>query len=106
MLRFSAQHYPREPGSGELLTNETDTTDPQREELLADLDPASFTVDNTMHCREHSLEAIVPFLQARHRDLDIVPVLAPYMGWDEIDRLSRPSFTTWSLFGSRVGTLV
>jgi AmmeMemoRadiSam system protein B len=62
--------------------------DPLRDELIAALDPGSYVVDNAMHCREHSLEAIVPFLQARTREVTIVPVLVPYMRWSRIEALS------------------
>ena len=62
--------------------------DPLREELIAGLAASSYTVDNAMHCREHSLEAIVPFLQWTQRDVTIVPILIPYMGWDRIDALT------------------
>lgn len=62
--------------------------DPLREELIAALDPGSYVVDNAMHGREHSLEAIVPFLQWGRRDVTIVPILVPYMGWERIDALT------------------
>ena len=62
--------------------------DPLREELLADLPPEDVVVDNTMHCREHSLEGIIPFLQHRHRDLSIVPILVPYMGWERMEEIA------------------
>lgn len=64
------------------------TVAPLREELLAALDPESYVVSNTMHCREHSLESIVPFLQYRNRGVQIVPILVPYMSWERIDELS------------------
>jgi AmmeMemoRadiSam system protein B len=41
-----------------------------------------------MHCREHSLEAILPFLQARNRKVSIVPILVPYLSWEQLDQLS------------------
>ena len=41
--------------------------DPMRDELIRALPSTSYVVDNAMHCREHSLEAIVPFLQRGHR---------------------------------------
>jgi AmmeMemoRadiSam system protein B len=63
--------------------------DPLRAELIAGMDPSSYVVDNAMHGREHSLEAIVPFLQSARRDITIVPVLVPYMGWDRIDALTE-----------------
>jgi len=62
--------------------------DPLREELLEHLRPEHFVVDNTMHAMEHSLEAIVPFLQYRNRDITIVPILVPYMKWEQLESLS------------------
>jgi AmmeMemoRadiSam system protein B len=59
-----------------------------RDELTSALSPASYVVDNAMHCREHSLEAIVPFLQRGHLDRTIVPILVPPMGWDRLQELS------------------
>jgi AmmeMemoRadiSam system protein B len=62
--------------------------DPLRQELIDALSPSSFTVDNSMHCAEHSLEALVPFLQSANPDVRIVPVLIPYMDWSRIDALT------------------
>lgn len=62
--------------------------DPMRDELISAMPSSSYVVDNTMHCREHSLEAIVPFLQRRHPDRTIVPILVPHMGWDRMQELS------------------
>ena len=62
--------------------------DPLRDELIKGLDASSYVVDNAMHCREHSLEALVPFVQAARRDVTIVPVLVPSMGWGRIDALT------------------
>ncbi len=76
--RFRAWHGPWGPVR----------VDPLREELLAALPAGDVVVDDAMHCREHSLEAIVPFLQHRHRDLTIVPILVPYMGWERMAALA------------------
>lgn len=62
--------------------------DSVREKLVASLRPESFMVDNAMHCREHSLEAILPFLQRGHQDRTIVPILVPHMGWDRLAELT------------------
>jgi AmmeMemoRadiSam system protein B len=62
--------------------------DPLRGQVLARLDPSSYVVDNAMHCREHSLEALVPFLQHRNREVSILPVLVPYASWDRLSALS------------------
>ena len=62
--------------------------DPVRDEIVAGLRRDSFVVDNAMHDREHSLEAIVPFLQHRNRDVTIVPILVPYASWDRLAELT------------------
>jgi AmmeMemoRadiSam system protein B len=61
---------------------------PLRQELLARLPAGDVVVDNTMHTVEHSLEAFVPYLQADRPDVEIVPILVPYMGWETMDRLA------------------
>jgi len=63
--------------------------DPLREDLIAGLGEASFVVDNAMHCREHSLEAIVPFLQRRNHEVSIIPILVPYASWDRLSGLAN-----------------
>lgn len=77
--RFQAWHGPWGPVP----------VDGLRGELIAGLDDGDIVVDNTMHCREHSLEAIVPFLQARNPEVSIVPILVPYMDWNRIEELSQ-----------------
>ncbi len=62
--------------------------DSLREELLAAMPPDDVVVDDAMHCSEHSLEALIPFLQHRKRDVRIVPILVPYMGWERLDALA------------------
>ncbi len=62
--------------------------DPLRDDLIADLGESSFVVDNAMHCREHSLEAIVPFLQRRNPEVSIIPILVPYASWDRLSNLA------------------
>jgi AmmeMemoRadiSam system protein B len=62
--------------------------DALRGELLRALPEDTALVSNAMHGFEHSLEAIVPFLQHRNRDVSIVPILVPYMGWEELSALS------------------
>lgn len=76
--RFDAWHGPW----GEIAV------DPLRDELVNALSPESFLFDNTMHCSEHSLEAILTFLQRNHPDRTIVPILVPHMGWPAIEELS------------------
>ncbi|HEX6791956.1 MAG TPA: AmmeMemoRadiSam system protein B [Candidatus Krumholzibacteria bacterium] len=61
---------------------------PLRDELLARLPKDHVVVDNDMQQVEHSVEAIVPWLQASNRDVEIVSILVPHMGWETIDKLS------------------
>ena len=62
--------------------------DPMRDELINALPASSYVVENAMHCREHSLEAVLPFLQRGHPNRTIVPILVPHMGWDRMEELS------------------
>jgi AmmeMemoRadiSam system protein B len=57
-----------------------------RQEILRALPADSYTVNRKLVETEHSLEALVPFLQYYNRDVEIVPVLVPFMTWDEIGR--------------------
>lgn len=59
-----------------------------RGELIGALSPDSYVVDNAMHSREHSLEAILPFLQRGNPKRTIVPILVPYMGWSRVEELT------------------
>lgn len=59
-----------------------------REELIAALPADTYVVDNAMQGREHSLEALLPFLQRNHPERTIVPILVPYMGWDRMQELT------------------
>jgi len=62
--------------------------DSMRDRLISALPSGSYVVDNAMHCREHSLEAITPFLQWGHPDRTIVPILVPPMKWDRLQELT------------------
>ena len=81
--------------------------DALRDELIAALPPDSYVVNNTMHCREHSLEALLPFLQRGHPERTIVPILVPYMGWDRLteitDRLASAVAEIMKAKGWRLG---
>ncbi len=64
------------------------TPSPVRDELIARLPRSDLIVDNDMQEVEHSVEAIVPWLQAFDRDVQIVSILVPYMDWTTMDRLA------------------
>jgi AmmeMemoRadiSam system protein B len=75
---FAAWHAPW----GDLMV------DPLRDQIIEELPVDAYVVDNAMQCREHSLEAILPFLQHNQPQRTIVPILVPYMGWERIEELS------------------
>jgi AmmeMemoRadiSam system protein B len=61
---------------------------PLREQIIERLSREDYVIDNDMQTVEHSVEAIVPFLQAYNRDVEIVSILVPYMQWETMDRLA------------------
>jgi MEMO1 family protein len=62
---------------------------PLREEITKALPAQDYIVNNDMQMSEHSVEAMVPFLQAYNPEIEIVSILVPYMNWDTISRLSN-----------------
>ncbi|HAG16231.1 MAG TPA: AmmeMemoRadiSam system protein B [Bacteroidales bacterium] len=61
---------------------------PLREKLLKKMPAESFLVNDSMMQLEHSLEAIIPFLQNKNRAVEIVPILIPYFSFDKMDSFS------------------
>ncbi|CAL67496.1 AmmeMemoRadiSam system protein B [Christiangramia forsetii] len=60
-----------------------------RNELLQNLQEESFVVHDSMMQLEHSLEAIVPFLQYQNKDVEIIPLLVPYMKFEDMQSFSK-----------------
>jgi len=69
-------------------TNGTVKISPLRNELIKRIPKDSYIVHNEMIQLEHSLEAIVPFLQNSNPDVEIVPILIPYNSFDSLDLYS------------------
>ncbi len=61
---------------------------PVREEIMAGLSPDLFMVSDSLQQMEHSVEALLPFLQYYHRPLEIVSILVPYMNFDRMQQIS------------------
>ena len=57
-----------------------------REEIFSRLDTSLYTVSDSMMGIEHSLEALLPFLQYYDRQVTILPVLVPYMSYDRMQQ--------------------
>ncbi len=62
---------------------------PLREELLARLPKGDAVADAAMHDSEHSVETIVHWLRHARKDVEIVPVLVPSMGWARLSELGE-----------------
>ena len=59
-----------------------------REKIMNRLPSSTYVVHDSMHAAEHSLEAIIPVLQYYNRNVEIVPILVPYMSFDKMTGLS------------------
>jgi len=57
-------------------------------EIMEQLPDSSYLVHNDMQTLEHSLEAIVPFLYRKNKNLEIIPILVPYINYDTIEQTS------------------
>ena len=62
---------------------------PLRNAIIAGLPKGDYVVNRTVVETEHSLEALVPFLQYFNRDVEIVPILIPFTHWDRMNILAE-----------------
>ena len=62
---------------------------PLRDDLLQKLKKESYIVHDSMMQLEHSLEAITPFLQKNNKDVEIIPLLVPYMTFKNMELFSE-----------------
>lgn len=60
-----------------------------REELIPQMPADMIVVHDSMQAVEHSVEALVPFLQYQDRDIEIVSILVPYMDFERMQEISR-----------------
>jgi AmmeMemoRadiSam system protein B len=60
-----------------------------RDSLVAHLKKETFIVHDSMMELEHSLEAITPFLQKFNPEVEIVPLLVPYMKYSDMELFSE-----------------
>jgi len=58
-------------------------------EILKKLPENLWMVHDSMQMVEHSLEALTPFLQYQDREVEIIPILVPYMSFDRMDEISE-----------------
>lgn len=60
-----------------------------REEIIEGLPHEMFQVNDSMMRMEHSLEALVPFLQYYNREVEILPILVPYMSFERMKSIAQ-----------------
>ncbi|MBN2683301.1 MAG: AmmeMemoRadiSam system protein B [Bacteroidales bacterium] len=56
-----------------------------RDSLLKAFSPLNYTVNDSLHIVEHSLEALLPFLQYYRNDIEIIPVLIPFSDFESMN---------------------
>lgn len=59
-----------------------------RNAIISKLTDSLYVVHDEMQSVEHSLEALIPFLQYRNRDIEIVPILVPYMSFEKMQQIA------------------
>jgi AmmeMemoRadiSam system protein B len=62
---------------------------PFRNELIQKLKKESYVVHDSIIQKEHSLEAITPFLQKNNKDVEILPILIPTMTFENMEIFSE-----------------
>jgi len=61
-----------------------------REEIIEQLPQQLFQVNDSIQRMEHSVEAIIPFLEYFNRHVQIVSILVPYMSYDRMQEIAGP----------------
>ncbi|MCB2219569.1 MAG: AmmeMemoRadiSam system protein B [Bacteroidetes bacterium] len=61
-----------------------------REDIIENLPHQLFQVNDSMQRMEHSVEAIIPFLQYYNRNVEIVSILVPYMSFEKMEEIADP----------------
>jgi AmmeMemoRadiSam system protein B len=60
-----------------------------RNEIIAKLPDSLLVISDEMQSVEHSLEALIPFLQSAKSELEIIPVLVPYMSFEKMQQIAK-----------------
>jgi len=63
-------------------------TSPLREEIKKKLNPQYYTVNDDAQTMEHSIEALIPFIQHYNREFRITPIMITAMNFDKMDKIS------------------
>jgi len=76
---------------------------PAREEIFTLLNDKFAIISDTLHKVEHSLEAMIPFLQYFNKDISIVPILVPTMNPDRMQDCGKALADAIRLVADRHG---
>ena len=60
-----------------------------RDEIISQLPGNMTVVHDSMETVEHSVEALIPFLQYQDRDIEIISILVPYMDFKRMQTISQ-----------------
>ncbi|MCX7875100.1 MAG: AmmeMemoRadiSam system protein B [Melioribacteraceae bacterium] len=60
-----------------------------REKIKSNLQKENYIVSNKAHSLEHSIEALIPFLQYYNRDLKITPIMITQMSFEKMNEISN-----------------
>jgi len=61
---------------------------PLRNEIISNLNKDLYEVNDSVQAAEHSVEAILPFLQYYNRDIEIISILVPYIYYNRMNDIS------------------
>lgn len=61
---------------------------PLREKIKNELDTSYFIVSNKAQSLEHSIEALIPFLQYYNKDIKITPIMITQMPFEKMEEIS------------------
>lgn len=64
-------------------------TSPLREEIKKNLDPRYFTVNDEAQSLEHSIEALLPFIQHYNREIKITPIMITTMDINRMETITE-----------------
>jgi AmmeMemoRadiSam system protein B len=59
-----------------------------QENLMKKLPEDTFIVHDSLQMVEHSLEALIPFLEHYNPDVEIIPVIVPFMSFERMESIS------------------
>ena len=61
---------------------------PLRDDIIKNMPKDDYIVHDSLQQAEHSVEALIPFLQHCHRDVQIIPILIPAMDFELMEKYS------------------